>query len=277
MNDLLVPVLKFSVTALIFAIGLGSTLSDVAYLWRRPWLAVRSLLAMYVLVPLAALLVVRVVALTPAVAAALLVLAVSAGAPLLPRKLSKIGSGTYPFSLVVCTSVLAIVVVPTWIGLLSQHFGVDLQLSPGRVARVIGNAFLLPLAAGMVLRRLMPRLSERASDPLIAVFGAILTLTGIVLLATHSEIFQQMRGPGMLALFVLLAASLIIGHALGGPSPDDRTTLAVACATRHVGLAVLVASLFPGPRIVTLIATYVVASAAVSIPYLLWRRRTTAE
>jgi hypothetical protein len=46
MNDLLVPVLRFSVTALIFAIGLGSTLGDVAYLWRRPWLAFRSLLAM---------------------------------------------------------------------------------------------------------------------------------------------------------------------------------------------------------------------------------------
>jgi BASS family bile acid:Na+ symporter len=277
MNDLLVPLLKLSVTALIFAIGLGSTLRDVAYLWRRPWLALRSLLAMYVLVPLAALLVVRVVALTPAVAAALLVLAVSAGAPLLPRKLSKIGSGAYPFSLVVCTSVLAIVVVPTWIGLLARHFGVDLQVSPGQVARVIGTAFLLPLAAGMVVRRLMPRLADRVSDPLIAVFGAILTLTGIVLLATHNEIFQQMRGPGMLALVVLLVASLIIGHALGGPSPDDRTTLAVACATRHVGLAVLVASLFPGPRVVTLIATYVVASAAVSVPYLLWRKRAIAE
>ena len=35
---------------------------------------------------------------------------------------------------------------------------------------------------------------------------------------------------------------------------------------RHVGIAVLVATSFPGPRTAVLIAAYVVASAAVSIP-----------
>src|SRR5271165_6755745 len=46
---------------------------------------------------------------------ALLVLAVSAGAPLLPRKLMKIGDGAYIFSLVVTSSLLAILVVPAWL------------------------------------------------------------------------------------------------------------------------------------------------------------------
>ncbi len=43
MNELLVPVLKLSVGALIFAIGLGSTPGDLGYLWRRPWLALRHI------------------------------------------------------------------------------------------------------------------------------------------------------------------------------------------------------------------------------------------
>jgi BASS family bile acid:Na+ symporter len=38
-----------------------------------------------------------------------------------------------------------------------------------------------------------------------------------------------------------------IGHALGGPNPGHRTALAIACATRHIGIAVLVATSFPGP------------------------------
>jgi len=276
MNELLVPVLKLSVGALIFAIGLGSTPGDLLYLWRRPWLALRSLLAMYIVVPLAALLIVQILPMPPAVGAALLVLAASAGAPLLPRKLSKLGGDAYPVSLVLWTSLLAVVLVPAWIGLLARYFGVELEVSPGQVARVVARAFLVPLAAGVTLRLMMPGLAERASDPLIAAFGVILTVTGLLLLGTHGEVFAQIHWPGMLALVGLMAVSLIIGHVLGGPDPNDRATLAIACATRHVGLAVLVGSLFPGPRIVTMVAAYVVASAAVSVPYLLWRKRAAA-
>jgi BASS family bile acid:Na+ symporter len=79
----------------------------------------------------------------------------------------------------------------------------------------------------------------------------------------------------MLALVALMVVALAIGHALGGPDPDDRTALAVACATRHVGLAVLVASAFPGIHTMTVIAAYAIASLLVSIPYLAWRRRRT--
>ena len=61
--------------------------------------------------------------------------------------------------------------------------------------------------------------------------------------------------------------------ALGGPDADDRTALALACSTRHIGIAVLVASAFPGMRTIVMIAAYTVASAGVSIPYLVWRRR----
>ena len=54
MTEGLLLLLKVSVGLLILAIGMGSTFSDLAYLWRRPALLVRSLLAMYVLVPMAA-------------------------------------------------------------------------------------------------------------------------------------------------------------------------------------------------------------------------------
>jgi BASS family bile acid:Na+ symporter len=44
---------------MLCAIGLGSTLADLTYLFRRPALLLRSLLAMYVAMPLAALALVR--------------------------------------------------------------------------------------------------------------------------------------------------------------------------------------------------------------------------
>lgn len=273
MTETLLTILKLSVGALILAIGMGSTFSDLAYLWRRPGLLLRSLLAMYVLVPLAAFVLVTLLPLTPGVKAALLVLAVSAGAPLLPRKLGSFGSDAYVFSLVVTSSLLAIVIVPAWVALLAHHFGVAAELSPTDVAAAIAKAFLAPLVIGMVIRFLLPTFSAKVADRLLAMAGLVLTGTGLVLLVGGWQLFLDVRWEGMAALVGLLLIALAIGHALGGPRADDRTALAISCATRHIGVAVVVATSFRGPKTAVLIAAYVVASALVAIPYLRWRRR----
>jgi BASS family bile acid:Na+ symporter len=274
MTEALLLLVKVSVGVLILAIGMGSTFADLTYLWRRPALLLRSLLAMYVLVPLAAFLLVKALPLAAGVEAALLVLAVSAGAPLLPRKLQRFGSDAYVFSLVVTSSLLAIVIVPAWIALLARHFAVSTELSPADVATVIAKAFLLPLAIGMVLRAVAPQLSERIADRVLEIAGGLLILAGLALLATHWQLFTEVRWQGMAALVALMLIALAIGHIVGGPQPDDRTALAIACATRHVGIAIVVATAFRGPRTIVMLAAYVVASALASIPYLQWRRRS---
>jgi bile acid:Na+ symporter, BASS family len=273
MTAWLLVTLKLAVGALILAIGMGSTFSDLTYLWRRPGLLLRSLLAMYVLVPLAALALVHFVPLAPGVKAALLVLAVSAGAPLLPRKLGAFGNDAYVFSLVVTSSLLAIVLVPAWVGLLASYFGIATEFSWTDAAAVIAKAFLAPLAIGMAVRALAPHFSERFADRLLAIAGIVLTVTALILLVEGWQLFLGVHWQGMATLVGLMVIALAIGHVLGGPGPDDRTALAIACATRHVGIAVLVATAFPGPRTAVLVAAYVVASAALSIPYLQWRRR----
>jgi hypothetical protein len=50
----LLVVVKIATALLILSTGLGSTMADILYLWRRPQLLLRSILAMYFFVPLAA-------------------------------------------------------------------------------------------------------------------------------------------------------------------------------------------------------------------------------
>jgi len=47
MTEVLLLLLKLSVAAIILAIGIDSTPRDIAYLWRRPMLLLRSVIAMY--------------------------------------------------------------------------------------------------------------------------------------------------------------------------------------------------------------------------------------
>jgi bile acid:Na+ symporter, BASS family len=108
-----------SIIVFILAIGMGVAVLGLDCLWKRPRLLWRSLFAMYVLVPMAALLLARFLPVGPAVKAALLVLAVSAGALLLAKMLATFGS-SYAFSPVVTSLLLAIVLVPAWIARISR-------------------------------------------------------------------------------------------------------------------------------------------------------------
>lgn len=276
MTEILLVALKLSIALLIFAIGLGSTFSDLTYLLRRPALALRSIFAMYVMVPVAALALVFALPLSPGARAALLVFAVSAGAPLLPRKLSPFGNSSYVFSLVTLSSVLAIFLVPAWVSMISARFDLETTISMATVAKLLAKAFLLPLAIGMVVRAIIGDAGDKLSDGLMKVAGVVLLVTALVLLATNWELMLRLRGEGMIALVALILIALAIGHLMGGPDEDDRTALAIACATRHIGIALVVASAFPGPATVVIVLAYTIATAAVSLPYLRWRRKRGA-
>jgi BASS family bile acid:Na+ symporter len=267
--------LKASIALLIFAVGLGSRLKDFTYLTQRPGVMLRSLLAMYVLVPLLALAAVKLLHLPPGVELALLVLAISAGAPLLPRKLMRLGNEEYVFSLVVISSLLAIVTVPAWLAVLEPQFPRLDTVDPAKVAVVLGKSFLLPLLLGMAARWLLRDASDRISDVLLKVVGIVFSASALTLLATHWQLIAAIFGLPLLALGGFTFAALGVGHLMGGPDPNDRTALAVTCATRHVGVAMVIAAATPGPRTVVLIVAYMLASALVIIPYMKWRGRVT--
>ena len=274
MTEILFLLIQVSIGALVLAIGMGATFDDGLYLWRRPALLARSLLAMYVAMPLVAFALAKFLSLGPGVNAALLVLAVSAGAPLLPRRLESFGAGKFVFSLVAITSVLAIVVVPACVALMARHFEVAAEISAFEVAKAMTAAFLLPLAAGILFRALAPSLAERIAPRAAAICGAALMAALAVLLVMHWDLLLAVGVHGLAARALLLAAALAIGHVLGGPLPENRTALAVACATRHIGIAAVVATTLRGPGTMVVLVAYVIAALLVTIPYLYWRRRT---
>ena len=265
-------ILKISVAALIFAVGVGATHEDLLYLWRRPAQLMRALLAMYVVVPLGALLMVSLLPLTLPVETAIVVLAISAGAPLLPRKVMKLGRAHYVLSLVVTTSLLAIIVVPAWLMVIGPWLGIEKVVEPRVVALSIGKGFLLPLIAGMLVRPLLRGAADRVSEVMLAVAGIALALATVVRLWLNPQLVLQMGWVALLALTGLSLLSLAVGYLLGGPDPLDRTALAVSCTTRNVGVAILASSVTPGPQTVTMVLTYLVAASVVSLLYLRLRR-----
>jgi bile acid:Na+ symporter, BASS family len=266
--------LKACILSTVFALGLKAAWADVASLLHRPGLLVRSLLAMYVLTPLAAVLLVLVLHAPRAVGIAVLLMAVSAGASALPKKLLKAGADlSYAYSLSVIAAVLAIATVPVSLAILGPLFRTTAGVPVGEVAYVIVTTCLAPVFAGMVVRHLWPVLADRVSDPIGAAAGIAMLGVGVLIVASNHSAILDVGLRGFVVIAVMTLAALAIGHALGGPDPNDRTALAVACSSRFPGLALLIASLnFPNAKPLPLVAAYLIASGLVAVPYLRWRK-----
>ncbi|SAK82877.1 Sodium Bile acid symporter family protein [Caballeronia catudaia] len=276
MTEILLILLKLSIAVLIACVGAGTSFSELTYIWRRPGLLLRSLAAMYVLVPLVAFGLVLIMPIERGVKAAMLTLAVSAGAPLLPNRLKKLHGEHFIFSLLITSSLVAIVAVPVWTALLGAYFDVEVKLSIRTVVLDISKTILLPIMLGMGLRFLFPAASERLSSRIMKIAWIVLAVAGIVLMIAHREHLAGLTWQGVLSLAMLMVIAMFIGHLLGGPDPDNRTALAIASAMRHVGIALIVAGEFVGVRTLVLVVAYFVTAFFVSSVYLSWRRRSAA-
>lgn len=275
---MLLLMIKLAIAALVFATGLSATREDLFWIWRRPPLLALSFLAMYIMVPLVAIAITQLFDLPRGTKIGLLFVSISAGAPLLPRKLIKFGGdASFAFSLVMATSLAAIITVPASLALLKPLLPIEADADAMHIAAIILKTFLLPLAAGMMLREFAPNLAERLGDPLMRIAGIALTLGALVVIGFSFRKIIDIGLPTILAFAGFTVAALALGHWFGGPDERHRTSLAVACATRHIGLALLIAASAKGPNVLALVATYLFASALVSIPYVRWRQRVTDQ
>lgn len=272
--------LNAGIASLVFALGLNALPADAAFLWRRPSLLWRSLLAMDVVVPVAAVLLVLALEPPRVAAIGILAMAVAPGAPFSPQKELKLGGRLpYVYSLLVTVALLAVVTIPLTLNILGWLFSADREgwVTPGQVAKVAVLMLVLPLVLGMAVRRALPGLAERVAKPLSL---AANLLIGAIALLIIVKAFPVMIRLGVRAYAVMVLLTLIAlawGHLLGGPNPEDRTALALASSLRHPGLALLIAKVdFPGEPVAAVVFAYLIAGSLASIPYTVWQKRRRA-
>jgi BASS family bile acid:Na+ symporter len=168
---------------------------------------------------------------------------------------------------------LAIVTVPVSLAVLGAFFGRDVSVPMGSIALKIGTMFLAPLVAGMVVRQAWPTLADRIGPPVMSTAGVVLLVLLLLIVATNVPAIVGMGLPAVVLIVAMTSAALAVGHVLGGPDPDDRTTLAIACATRFPALGLLIASLnFPNAKPLPIVVSYMLISALSVMSYIRWRK-----
>lgn len=269
--------LQGSIVLTVFAVGLRATLAEATWLARKPGLLSRSFLAMFVVLPVVAIALAWLFPLLRPIEIVLAALALSPVPPLLPMKIGKAeGDENYMLGLLIIVSLFAIAIVPLGLKAASLFLGRPVSMSPVAVAGVMFKMTLLPLAAGILVRRFAPGLARRIVRPTALVATIVLAVCALLLIFGAWQAIWNMVGNGsILAIAAFVAAGLAAGHLLGGPREDDRTVLALATATRHPALALAIAKAgFPDEAgLGATILLYLLVGALVAVPYIRWRRK----
>jgi bile acid:Na+ symporter, BASS family len=268
--------IKASILLMVLGLGLNASWQDAVYLVRRPGLLLRSLLSMYVFMPLVAAGLVVAFDLPTAVRVALLALAVSPVPPILPKKeLKAEGHASYAISLLVTIAVLSIVAVPVAVSWFTAAFDRTGGVSPLAVTKVVLSSVLVPLALGIAIRQWATAIARRIARP-VATLGTVLLFASAVPLAVASwpGIHALLGNGTVLIVAAMVVIGLAIGHLLGGPDLAERTVLALSTASRHpaIALAIAVGVGVESKSGLAAILLYLIVSTLVCVPYVMWRK-----
>lgn len=268
--------LRGSLFLLVLAVGLDSSVQQATYVLRRPGVLLRSVLALAVVVPAFAALVVAALPLERVVKIGIMLMAVSPLPPFMPMKdISAGGRRRYVYGLLVAVSLLAVVLVPATVAILSDAFGQSASIGAEPVLHLLLVSIIIPFTAGMLIHNLAPERAEQAAPLVNKVAVAALLLSMLPILVEMFPAMLRLIGNGSVGTIALVVAGgLLAGHVLGGPDQQDRAALAIACTTRHPGVALLVASQnFREPEVKAAILLFLIVGVLVGLPYQVWVKR----
>lgn len=272
MEEILKSLIGLTFVALKFSLGLNIALEQITYLKTRQNLLLRSLLAVDVLVPIVAFLIVILLRVPPGIGIAILLMAASPGAPLTIRKaIKKEGNISYAASLQLTLALLAVVTTPLTIWLFFTFLPVDItfKVSAFKVAQQVIMAQFIPLGIGIFIREKFPAIADKIGNPLGKIAEILFLGVTLLIVVITFKFVLAINFPSFVAIILMVAASLAIGYFLGGQERDHRHTLALVSGTRNVGLAFLIASLnFPVKDILPNLIPYVILGAIVEVVYM---------
>src|SRR4051812_44680834 len=145
--------LQVSIFLMLFGFGLRSGRGDLSYALRRPAMLGRALLAMFIVMPVVAILLCVVFDFVPPVEIALVALAISPMPPLLTNREAQAGGRvSYGIGLMVVAALLSIPFIPIAVSLIGRMLGLPIAMGYGALVRLVLLSVILPLGLGILVR-----------------------------------------------------------------------------------------------------------------------------
>jgi bile acid:Na+ symporter, BASS family len=259
-----IATLVFVVSSMV-AMGLGLTVSAITAPLRNARLVAMSLLANFVLMPAAAVLLAKVLRLDEPFGVGLLLLGVAAGAPFLP-KLAQIAKGDLAFA--VALMVVLMVITVGYLPLVLPMLLPGVSVNPGQIARSLIVLMLLPLAVALGVNAKLPGVAAAVKPwcDRLSTLGLVAVVL-LLVVVNFADVVSVFGTRAILAGLIFIAIGYAVGWALGGPAAGTRPVLGLGTAQRNIAAALVVGGQnFTDPNVVVMVVVVAIVSLLILLP-----------
>ena len=261
-----IPIVMLTfVLSSMLSMGLGLTVAQIIAPLRSIRLVTLSLVANFVVMPLVAVVLAKVLSLDEPLGLGLLVLGTAAGAPFLP-KLAQLAKGNLAFS--VGLMVLLMVITVGYLPLVLPMLLPGVSVNPAKIARSLFLLMLLPLAGALAVKAKFPSAASRAKPPLDRISGLSLILViALLSVVNFKNVLGVFGTRGILAGLLFIGLSYAVGWLLGGPGADTRVVMGLGTAQRNIAAALVVGSQsFKDPKVVVMVVVVAIVGLLILMP-----------
>lgn len=259
-----VAMLVFLVTSMV-ELGLSLTLKEVLAPLRDVRLVALLLVANFVVVPLVAFGLTRVLRLEPAFATGLMLLALAPGAPFIP-KVAHLARGHLAFAaaLMVMLMVGSVVYLP----LTLPHVIAGAEVNAWKIEQSLFLCLLLPLFIGLLVHAKSSPLAARLRPVLVRLSNLSGAVVLVLIVALNLKSVASLFGTwAIIAALLFAVLSAATGWLLGGADRASCITLGIGTALRNVAAALVVgAQNFKEPKVSVMVVVTALVALIVLLP-----------
>ena len=237
----------YNLMALVFVLstmismGLSLTIDQVVGPLKNARFVIMALLANFVVVPVAAYILIAVISMDEALVTGLLLVALAAGAPALPKLAEIAKSDTAAATgLMVLLIAATIIIRPIVLPLLLT--GVEVTFWD--IASGLLLMLLIPLAISLFVRARWKEVAASAQPHMgQASTFSLLLLIVLMLVLNFQDVISLFGSGGLLASLILVIIALAGGYLLGGPGKPSGVVQMLGAGQRNIAAAMVVATM----------------------------------
>jgi uncharacterized membrane protein YidH (DUF202 family)/predicted Na+-dependent transporter len=233
-SPLITNLAGLTIFTLMLTMGVAFSIQDLLSLLSQPGLMGRSLLSTLVFFPLVVGIVLYLFDLPGRSVIALVILACAPAAPLLTKRVSlarvSLNTDTLKFaaSLQITLAILSVVVTPLILAVFTAPFpSVKDRIDFLQIAKQIATVQLLPLGIGLAIRQAASEFADEIQPFLVKIANTAFIVVLIFLAGLSYNLIPQLDVSILWASAVIAALGLLIGHLLGGPTVETRSSVAI--------------------------------------------------
>jgi len=265
LNQAVGPVIAIFLITAMFSLGLDLTLGQIALALRNRRLVAKGTLINFVVVPLLAIGITRLIPMDNALRMGIVLYALSAGTEGGPKFVQMVkGNTAFAFGLLVIMLVFTVSLVPVILAWVMPGAHIPI----GSLALKLVLVVALPIGFGLYLKARYEKLADRLNPIFHRLSMVLLWALFVLLVYVNLDAIATLPTNALLAGLLLFVLAFAAGYIGGGPDADNRRALAIMSFARNGSISMMIARVVFTDDPQVLVMTTVMAATSVVLAVL---------